>query len=199
MAITLKPIKQENVVFTIRGTSPLIQHQWSEKAKKMIRDKKAGIKRGAQREPCDPEQEFRDATYLTDGGEYAIPAMAFKASLIGAAHKDIGIEKTLVRKSIFIKCTDGNGNLPIECEDPIMREDYVRVGVGSADLRYRPEFRDWTCEITALVDTDNLPVDALINLVNRAGFGVGLCEMRPEKGKDFGRYEIDPTQPVEIA
>ena len=198
MAITLKPIKQERINFTIRSTASMIQHQWSEKAKKMIRDKKAGKKRGAQRDVCEPEQEFKDATYLTQDGEYGIPAMAFKASLISAAHKDIGIEKTLVRKSIFVLCDDAGGILPIECDDPVMREDYVRVGTGGADLRYRPEFKEWSCRISVLVDTDNLPVDAMINLVNRAGFGVGICEMRPEKGKDFGRFEVDQAESVEV-
>ena len=28
--------------------------------------------------------------------------------------------------------------------DPIMREDMVRVGMGTADIRYRAEFRDWS-------------------------------------------------------
>jgi hypothetical protein len=198
MAISLKPINQKQITFTISGTAPMVQHQWSAKAKKMMRDKKTGVSgKTKNRDACVPEEEMQEATYLTADGEYSIPAMAFKTSLITAAHKDIGIEKTMVRKSIFIKCDDSNGNLPIECEPPIMREDMVRVGAGSADMRWRPEFREWSCEITALIDVDNLPVESLINLVNRAGFGVGLCEMRPEKGKDFGRFEVDATKPIQ--
>lgn len=197
MAISLKPINQQEVTFTIIGTSPMVQHKWSSKAIKMIRDKKTKDSgKTKNREKCVPEQEMQDATYLTVDGEYAIPAMAFKNSLITAAHKDIGVEKTMLRKSLFIKCSDANGCLPIDCEPPIMREDMVRVGVGSADLRWRPEFTEWACEITVIIDADNLPVEHLINLVNRAGFGVGLCEMRPEKGKDFGRFEVDATKTV---
>ena len=197
MAISLKAINQQEATFTIIGTSPMVQHQWSAKAKKMIRDKKTGLSgKTRNRDICDPEKEMQDATYLTDDGEYSIPAMAFKTALITAAHKDIGIEKTMVRKSVFIKCNDSNGNLPIDCEPPILREDMVRVGTGSADLRWRPEFKNWSCEITVIVDADNMPLESLINLVNRAGFGVGLCEMRPEKGKDFGRFEVDTTKTV---
>ena len=36
-----------------------------------------------------------------------IAGMTIKASLIGAAHKDIGIEKTLVRKALFILLKGG--------------------------------------------------------------------------------------------
>jgi len=37
--ISLKPIARAKMTFGIRGTAPLIMHQWSEKAKAMMRDK----------------------------------------------------------------------------------------------------------------------------------------------------------------
>ena len=198
MAIVLKPLNQQNVVFTITSMTPMVQHKWSEKAKKEMRDKKTGVSgKTKNREKSVPEQEFQDATYLTEDGEYGIPAMAFKKSLICSAHKDIGIEKTLVRKAIFIRCNDDGGVLPITCDAPIMREDYVRVGMGT-DLRWRPEFKSWSCEINMLVDVDSLPVEALINLVNRAGFSVGIGEMRPEKDGDLGRFQVSTEHDVRV-
>jgi hypothetical protein len=38
--------------------------------------------------------------------------------------------------------------------------------------------------------------DDVLALVDRAGFGVGICEWRPEKGGEFGRFEIDQNVPV---
>ncbi len=38
--IALKPVKRQYVRFRIRGLSPLIQHRWSEKAKRMMLEKK---------------------------------------------------------------------------------------------------------------------------------------------------------------
>lgn len=197
MAIELKPINRQRITFRIRGTSPLIQHKWSEKAKKQIRDKKLG-KKTKEREILDAEAEFREAIYTTAEGEYGIPILAFKASLIAAAHKDIGIEKTLVRKSFFVPCDDPNMVVPMRCDDPVMREDYVRVGVSGTDLRYRPEFRNWSVDITAEIDADMLKPDDVIALVNRAGFGVGIGDWRPEKGGEFGRFEIDPDATVDV-
>lgn len=198
MAVKLKPIDVKNISFTIRGLSPLIQHKWSEKALRQIREKQAG-KKTKTREARNPEEEAEAATYFTEGGSYGIPLEAIKKSIINAAHKDIGIEKTLVRKSLFIKSEDPNNILPMECDDPILREDQVRVGMGSADLRYRPEFRNWSVRVDATVDAGNLTVEDLINLVNRAGFGVGLHEWRPEKGGEFGRFEVDTTEQVEVS
>jgi hypothetical protein len=192
MAITLKPIKSEKITLRIRSLSPLIQHKWSDKALKMIRDKHAG-KKTKVREVRDPEAEAIAATYFTDDGDFGLPAMAIKSALITAAHKDIGIEKTLLRKSLFLHCSDSNNVLTLETDGPIMREDCVRVGAGSADLRYRPEFKQWAVEVTFTFDAELLRVEDIINLVNRAGFGCGVGEWRPEKGGEYGRFEVDPA------
>lgn len=193
--ITLKPIAKKHMTFGIRGTSPLIMHQWSEKAMREMREKQQG-KKTKVRELRDPKGEAKAATYTTDDGSIGIPGMAFKSALVTAAHKDIGVEKTLVRKALFLVTDDGNKVLPIDCETPIVREDCVRVGMGSADLRYRPEFRKWKCMIRLEVDSDLMQESDVLSLVDRAGFGVGICEWRPEKGGEFGRFEIDPDVAV---
>ena len=187
--VELQPISIERMEITIEGVSPLIQHKWSEKARTMMREKKGG-KKTTIREVCNPEREMEDATHYTSNGSYGIPVAALKTAIINAAHKDIGIEKTLVRKSLFILCDDPGGILEMECADPIMREDCVRVGMGKADLRYRPEFSDWSVRFVVEFDAGNLKPSDIVYLIDRAGFGVGLCEWRPEKGGDFGRFRI---------
>jgi hypothetical protein len=191
--INLKPIARRKMTFAIRGTSPLIMHQWSEKAKREMREKQQEGKKTKAREKRVPADEAKAATYTTDDGQIGIPGMAFKSALVTAAHKDIGIEKTLVRKALFLVTDDPNKVLPIHCSEPTVREDMVRVGMGSADLRYRPEFVEWSCPITLEVDSELLQRDDILALVDRAGFGVGICEWRPEKGGEYGRFEIDPT------
>ena len=194
-AITLKPIARKRMTFAIKGTSPLIMHQWSEKAMRQMREKQQG-KKTKDREARNPEAEAKAATYTTDDGQIGIPGMAFKSALVTAAHRDIGIERTLVRKALFLVTNDSGKVLPIEVEQPVIREDCVRVGMGSADLRYRPEFRKWRCNIELEVDSDLMQEKDVLALVDRAGFGVGICEWRPEKGGEFGRFEIDPDVPV---
>lgn len=198
MAIAeLKPIAYHQVELTLKGTSPLIQHRFPEKARKQIRDKKLG-KKTKERGILDAEKEYQEAMHLTENGEYGIPVTAIKASMINAAHKDIGIEKTLVKKSIYIPCDDANDVIPIQCEEPIMREDWVRVGTGT-DLRYRPEFRKWSCNVTIIYNSDNLQPTDIVRLLNLAGFGAGLLENRPEKGGDNGRFEVDVKSPVTVS
>ena len=195
MSVDLTPIQISIITFWIRGVSPLIQNAWDEKALEMIR--MTAMERKKRKKPArDPDKEAESKSHRTADKEYGIPLLALKASMIGAAHKNLGIEKTMVRKAFFIPDPDGTGILPMECNEPIVREDIVRVGMGQTDLRYRPEFRNWRVSVTAHIDTEILEKNDVINLVNRAGFGVGIGEWRPEKGGDFGRYEIDPE--VEI-
>jgi hypothetical protein len=58
------------------------------------------------------------------------------------------------------------------------------------DLRYRHQFNQWEVDIEVDYDTDLLQVQDIINLAERAGFGGGIGEWRPEKGGEFGRYRV---------
>lgn len=187
--VQLKPINAKMMKLTIEGTSPLIQHKWSEKALRQMREKGLG-KKTKTREPRDAEKEAKDAAYLTADGKPGLPLLAVKSAIIAAAHKDIGIEKTLVRKGLFIRGNDETMIIPMKCDKPKIREDCVTVGMGSADLRYRPQFDKWSAELNIEYDADLLQPQDIVNLVDRAGFGVGIGEWRPEKGGEMGRFRV---------
>ena len=194
--LTLTAIKPERISFWIKGTSPMIQHAWSEKAKAQLRMTAAERKK-QPKVARDPEQDAANATYTTADGEPGVPLLAFKAAIITAAHKDYGIEKTTVRKALFVPCSDPNNVIPMEYESMRVREDIVRVGMAQTDLRYRPEFTGWRVKVSAQIDSSLLTVQNVIDLTNRAGFSVGIGEWRPEKGGEFGRFEVDTSQPIE--
>lgn len=204
---TLKPINQRLVTVRLVGLSPLICHKWSEKAKAQIRDKQQTGKKTKNRELRDPEQEAKDATYWMDSkcSIPGAPVVAVKAAVIGAAHNDLGMPKTLVSKSLFVYPPGRDALVPLEYArkgrgegaknskypNGETTEDVVRVGQGSTDLRYRPYFYDWAITTKWQVDADLLQVQDLLILLDRAGFGVGICEWRPEKGGEYGRFRVD--------
>jgi len=193
--LKISEIQKGFVRMRIVGVSPVITHAWSEKARRMMLEKKQG-KKTKTREVCDPAAEVEAASYRTPTGKYGLPLMAFKKAIIGAAHKDLGVEKTLVKKALFLVDQDQSGVVELVYEKRVSREDSVRVGMGSADLRYRPEYQGWSVLLIFEVDHELLQVADLIALVNRAGFGVGVCEWRPEKGGEFGRFEVDRSNVV---
>ena len=196
--LKVQPISVVKLRFGIRGTAPLIQHNWSEKGLSMMR-LTAAERRKKPKVARNPEAEAEEAMYRTEDGSPGVPILAIKSALISAAHKDLGIEKTLVKKSLFFPCADANKCVPLISEEqPICREDIVRIGANQTDLRYRPEFAQWRVVIECEVDTEALSQQDVVNLVNRAGFGVGIGEWRPEKGGEYGRFEIDTTVPLEV-
>lgn len=191
--VQLKQMNRQAVTVGIRGTSPLIAHAWSEKARKEMQDKQNLGKKTKARDVRDPEAECDAAKYKTSDGRDGISAMAFKKAVITAAHKDIGCEKTLVRKALFLRCDDEARVIPIDFDECVMRQDFVRVGNKSADLRYRPEYRGWRFTVTLEVDADLLLIEDLLRLIDRAGFGVGIGDWRPEKDGEFGRFCVDQS------
>ena len=198
-SVSLKRIKRCIVDVSIKSNSPIIMHKWSEKAKLMIREKQQKGKKTKERELKDPQEEATNCLHVTSTGEIGVPAVAIKAAMINVAHKDLGIEKTLVRKSLFIMCDDISGVIPFsEATEPHVREDMVRVGMGSTDMRYRPQIDTWKANLSFEIDAELMQVSDLLVLLERAGFGAGLLEWRPEKGGEFGRFELDADVPLNV-
>lgn len=194
MSVTVRPIRRGIIEFTIKGESPLIMKRFAEKAKEQMRAKHAG-KKTKDREVRDIEAEAKACTYYTADGHVGMPVIAIKASILQAAHKDLGFPRTMISKAIFVVCNDANGCVPIEFSDMRIREDYVKQQK-TTDLRYRPEFRNWSCRISLEIDMDLLNESDVLSLVDRAGFGCGLLEWRAQKGGEFGRYRVDRESEV---
>ncbi len=191
--IRIKPLVLQGLEFRIRGTAPILQHAWSEKALRMLR-MTAAERRKLVKEARDPETEAKGGLYCTEDGQLGVPAMAVKSAMISAAHKDFGVAKTDVKKALSFRTA---GVLPFdEHGEYRIREDIVRVGVGQTDIRYRCEFPDWSVRVQMTLAADIMSVDEVINLANRAGFLIGICEWRPECGGELGRFEVDPTYEI---
>ena len=87
-----------HVSFDVFGTQPMLQHKWSEKAKKQMLDTQ--MKKATKgREPKNPEQDFYDSLYLCSSGKrpdgpYGFPAVGFKSSAVRAAKQVEGMTMT---------------------------------------------------------------------------------------------------------
>jgi hypothetical protein len=70
----------------------------------------------------------------------------------------------------------------------------VRVGKGTAALRYRAMYEQWRMKFQISYLKNMVTAEMLANLIALAGFIEGLCEWRPGCPKsntgNFGRFEI---------
>lgn len=167
---------------TLVGTSPLIMHKWSEKAKKQMAAKQSKEPKQG-REPRDPQRDYEDSIYHHPEGGYGFPTVGIKAAAVNAAVQ-ADMFKTEARAAFHI-----NGEMVKIDGKPSMRTDMVRI-MGTSDLRYRAEFKKWKTTFTILYNTSLLKPEQIVNLFNLAGFGVGIGEWRPQKNGPYGRFEV---------
>jgi hypothetical protein len=178
------------VKIPITGISPLIVHAWSEKSIKMIADKQAGKAKNKKHDIRDPESDYQNAKHRSPIGFEGYPAAGFKAAMIRGA-KMIGMVMKDTQTAFFIKADCEETQLIKINGESRMRTDMVRVGMGSSDIRYRPEYPEWSANLTIEFNEGVLSLDQVYQLVKAAGYGCGIGEMRPEKGKfNYGRFKL---------
>jgi hypothetical protein len=200
-SLEISPIPAETLRVPVLGTAPLIVHRFADKAKRQMLDAMQGRK--SPKEPKNPQQEYEAAFYRLKDGAAGFPVIAFKQATIGAARfygKDITM--TALKQYLFFRGEIGSDGQQLARLDgePRMREDVVRVGRGGsgADLRYRPEFPEWTTVLEVVFVKSVITRGSVLSLIDAGGMGVGVGEWRPEKDGAFGTYRVDPTRDVEV-
>ena len=210
----IKPLELAKVSLRIVGDSPLIMHAWSEKAKREMLEKqmKATVAKG--RDAKNPVEDFiRSMYWLTPmptdftedgfkaaidaGARFGFPVTAFKDAGISAAYRMGWIKNKMEMRGMFFI----NGELSAQCDvpmveihsdAPVMREDMVRVGMGTADIRYRGEFRNWYADLDITCNmSGGITVEQIINVINAGGFVCGVGEWRPEKDGQNGMFHVE--------
>lgn len=171
---------------TITGKTALIYHKWTEKAKKMILDKHQK-KASKGREIRNPKQEYKDSFYYNKDGDIAFPAGSIKKAIIGAARSIDDIAMTQIRGAIFVMGDEDN-LIPVKYEKKEMREDTVRIGRGTAALRYRGQLKGWSINLKIEFNANVFSKEMVLNLLETAGFSQGLGEWRPERNGDYGKF-----------
>lgn len=181
----LPPLDIQRVDITVVGDSQLVTQPFSEKARRMMLEGMQGIK--PKKEPRDPIADYERSKYLDEDGDCCVRAIAFKAAAVDAA---IQFDKSLTK--VFLR---GAFHIPAELlkiiGTPIMREDVVRVGMGTADLRYRAEFWPWSVIVPVRYNARNMTLKTLLELFRMAGFSSGIGEYRPSKDGSWGMYHIE--------
>jgi len=190
--VNIEPIKTQTVSVTLQaeGGSSLICHRFGESQKKSIRDKQS--KQGKQAKAArDPEAEFKESLYVMpskNGGpkKYGFPAPGIKKAIVQACSFSEGVTKTLIKGALHIPAD----LLEINGDGPHMREDVVRLGgIGnSADLRYRGEFFNWEIYVPIIFNSNAISMEQIANLINLAGFHVGIGDWRPGAPKGPGPH-----------
>lgn len=206
--IEIRPIEMAEAQITIVGDTPLIMHAWSEKAKRMMLEAQMGKAKGKQKEFKNPMEDFINSMYwLTEkpteyteeafeeavaaGARFGFPVTALKQAAISASfRKGWSKDKMSLRGVFFINGGWGD-MMEIVSDKPSMREDMVKVGMGTADIRYRGEFHNWKATFTLKYDVNGqYSLGNIINMINAGGTICGIGEWRPERDGQSGMFHV---------
>lgn len=213
--VEIRPLEIKKIAVRIVGDSPLIMHAWSEKAKRMMLEAQMGKAKGKKKEAKSPVDDFVRSMYwltampeyddaaseeekaqafeqaIADGARFGFPVTAFKQAAISAAYRmGWAKDKVSLRGAFFID-SDENGMIEIKSDVPIIREDMVKVGMGTADIRYRGEFKNWYADIVVSYNENGqYSLENILNILNAGGYICGVGEWRPEKDGQYGMFHV---------
>ena len=190
ISVGLTRLVRHTIEVRIQGDS-LITNAWGHDARneylrsqQMTKAEKKAAK--DKRPPKNPHADYMDARYLRNNKDY-FPANGIKQAIVEAA-LELGIPKKATQRHVRIL-----GDLvEIEGCKPVMREDTVKIGPFNnrqPDLRYRPHYVNWHCDLQIQYTADLFTPEQIISLVDRAG-NIGIGEWRADKNGDHGRFEV---------
>lgn len=210
--IEIRKLDMKEVKIRLVGDSPLIVHAWSEKAKRMMleaQQKKATTKTKAKPDR-DPFDEFVESLYWLDGkpekntpeafeeavksgsAKWGFPVGAVKQAANSAAYRLGWVKNQMELRGAFFLKTEWGEMFQICGSTPVMQEAMVRIGMGTADLRYRGVFENWFTDLTLVYNASgNVGLEQILNNLDAGGTTVGIGEWRPERDGDCGRFHVE--------
>ena len=206
--IEIRPIEIKKVTIRIVGDTPLIMHAWSEKAKRMMLEAQMVVANGKKKEAKNPVDDFIRSMYwltpmpedgtmesfeeaIANGARFGFPVTAFKQAAISAAYRMGWAKDKMSMRGAFFIDSDENGMIEIHSDTPEMREDMVKVGMGTADIRYRGEFKNWYADLTISYNANGqYSLENIVNIINAGGYVCGVGEWRPERDGQNGMFHV---------
>lgn len=188
--VSIGGISIKTFKLTLRGTSPLICHKFSDRMQDAMLAKQMKTAVGkVGREAKNPQRDYEESLYVLKDGRYGFPISGFKNSAVDACSFMDGMKKTVMRGAFHI--IDEHEGLAVIQGTPRMRKDNVRVGMGTADIRYRGEFPiGWKTVLAIRFNENAVSTAQIAQLFNAAGFGVGVGDWRPQKDGSYGQFEV---------
>lgn len=192
--ITIARVTIGKILVHVRGTTPLILHRMSEKARHELlfpKGKKTAAEKGSSLKH-DPMEEFRSSPEILRDPKsptlLAMPSTAFKGALRTAALDQPGAKKSQIGRLTFVPGEFvGIYGVPQILTNVTRNSDMNRT----PDIRTRAILPEWGAIVPVHFVTPNLRESSIVNLMFAAGVTVGIGDFRPERGAgNYGQFEV---------
>ena len=174
----------------IKGRSPYLAEPMDMAVLDRYDNKKA--KKSFKKDDLSEEEKAKEKYYYTEDGKKGIPARAFYNAMIRASSyliekRDGGMRK--VREGVIVK----GDILPLDYskEEPILHWGRTS-GLSKAPRKIiRNAFYDWSVVLEIEYNKEQLSAEQIVNILNWAGFHIGVGGFRKEKTGNFGMFEVE--------
>lgn len=214
--LEIRRMELVKVKVRVMGDTPLIMHAWDEKAKLILANPE--LAKLYKKDPRNPVHSFIQSMYwitekpqtkatmapedceelfaeaVRNGARWGFPVTAFKQAAISAAYRMGWSKDKMSLRGAFYIDADENGLVEIHSDTPVLREDMVKIGMGTADIRWRGEFRNWYADLDITYNASGqYSLEDIINIINAGGYICGVGEWRPERDGQYGMYHVATT------
>ncbi len=177
----------------IKGTTPLLQHRFTENAESNGSTRKVLVSNGT------PREQAEKAVYRDKDQAFYFPGAAISRLLreAGSNHKLRGSRKSakyVIPAAVLvmndgIHVLNGDGKTRIQAFEVDSRPVTIPATKGRI-MRHRPRFDEWSASFTLRINDAILPVDFIQQLLTEGGQQIGVGDFRPEKGGPFGTFNV---------
>lgn len=186
---------------TIVGDTPLMQNRFQEEpgAAKSTR-------RNTPTEREGPREQATKAANKLSTGEFFFPGAAIGRLLreVGSNHKATGSRKSLkyimpaavlvLNEAVVI--LDPDTKKPIKDFEVDSRPVVIPATKGRI-MRHRPRFDKWSATFSIRINEDVLDEKLVQKFLTEGGQQNGIGEFRPEKGGQYGMFQVTSWTPIE--
>jgi len=177
---------------TIAGTTPLLQHRFTEESEKDKATRKVLVARGT------PREEAEKVAYRDPQGRFYLPGAAIARLLreAGGNHKLKGSRRSakfvvpaavlVVEDAIILRNGDGKTVTAFKVDS---RPVTIPATKGRI-MRHRSRFDGWSAGFNLRINDLLLPPEFVHQLLVEGGQQIGVGDFRPEKGGPFDTFNV---------
>lgn len=198
--ITLVPLKDDWVTFTIKGRTPYIPHRVADSVRITLPGapgKGCGTvpKPKTPRALHDPVKEADEALYKLPSGQMGFPAIAIKSAMVGAARFFEGLQMVQAKVLFHVEGQGPDQIVPLLTGDlghgPV--ESVIPLKLGGSILCYRYFISNWSADISIRFISSAITRESIVALLSAAG-RLGIGAWRPSSPQSFtgtyGQFEV---------
>ena len=187
--IPLKKLDIGTIQLLIVGDSPYMPEPMDMAV--LEKYNKIKSKQNYTKDDISEEEKVKAKFYYTEDEQFGIPARAIYNSMIRASSYLFDIKQGGMR-NIKEGVTLVGDILPLKFKKQKVVTHWGRTSgmKGSPRKIMRNAFEDWSVEVTIQFNKANLSAEQIVNVLNWAGFHIGVGGFRKEKTGNFGAFHI---------